>query len=131
MVDLINMKAITYGNDLGDQIEVGEIPAELQAQADEWREKMIEAVADLDDDIAHKFLEGEEIGADQLRAALRKGTLDYKIVPVLTGSALKNKGVQPMLDAVDRLPAEPARRPAGHRQGPEDGRGGRSPHRSE
>jgi elongation factor G len=106
VVDLINMKAITYGSDLGDQIEVGEIPAEVQPLADEWREKMIESVADLDDDIAHKFLEGEEIGSDQLRAALRKGTLAYDIVPVLTGSALKNKGVQPMLDAViDYLPS--------------------------
>jgi elongation factor G len=67
---------------------------------------MIEALADLDDDIAHKFLEGEEIGADQIRIALRTGTLAYKIVPVLTGSALKNKGVQPMLDAViDLLPS--------------------------
>jgi elongation factor G len=106
VIDLINMKAISYGNDLGDQIEVGEIPSEFQATAEEWREKMIEALADLDDDIAHKFLEGEEIGADQLRRALRTGTLAYQIVPVLTGSALKNKGVQPMLDAVvDYLPS--------------------------
>src|SRR5687767_3617708 len=106
VVDLINMKAITYGNDLGDQIDVGDIPADVQAQADEWREKMIEALADFDDDIAHKFLEGEEIGADQLRRALRAATLAYQIVPVLTGSALKNKGVQPMLDAVvDYLPS--------------------------
>jgi elongation factor G len=106
VVDLINMKAITYGNDLGDQIEVGDIPAEVKPLADEWREKMIEALADLDDDIAHKFLEGEEIGGDELRRALRTGTLAYKIVPVLTGSALKNKGVQPMLDAVvDFLPS--------------------------
>ena len=67
---------------------------------------MIEALADLDDDIAHKFLEGEEIGADELRRAIRVGTLAYKIVPVLTGSALKNKGIQPMLDAViDFLPS--------------------------
>jgi elongation factor G len=106
VVDLINMKAITYGNDLGDQIEIGDIPAEVRPLADEWREKLVEAMADLDDDIAHKFLEGEEIGADELRAALRAGTLAYKIVPVLTGSALKNKGVQPMLDAViDFLPS--------------------------
>jgi elongation factor G len=106
VVDLLNMKAITYGNDLGDQIEVGDIPAEVQPIADEWREKMIEALADLDDDIAHKFLEGEEIGVDELRRAIRVGTLAYKIVPVLTGSALKNKGIQPMLDAViDFLPS--------------------------
>ncbi len=106
VIDLINMKAITYGNDLGDQIEVGDIPAEFQAKADEWREKMVEALADLDDDIAHKYLEAEDIGADELRRALRAGTLAYRIVPVLCGSALKNKGVQPMLDAViDYLPS--------------------------
>jgi len=106
VIDLINMKAITYGNDLGDQIEVGDIPAEFTAQADEWREKLVEALADLDDAIAHKFLEGEAISADELRAALRAGTLAYQIVPVLAGSALKNKGVQPMLDAViDFLPS--------------------------
>jgi len=106
VIDLINMKAITYGNDLGDQIEIGEIPDEFAAESAEWREKMVESLADLDDAIAHKFLEGEEITADELRAALRAGTLAYQIVPVLAGSALKNKGVQPMLDAViDFLPS--------------------------
>ena len=106
VIDLINMQAITYGNDLGDQIEVGEIPAELADEAAGWREKMIEALADHDDDIAHKFLEAEEIGADELRSALRVATLAYQIVPVLCGSALKNKGIQPMLDGViDYLPS--------------------------
>jgi elongation factor G len=106
VIDLINMKAITYGNDLGDQIEVGEIPDQLRPEAEQWREKMIEALADYDDDIAHKYLEGEEIGVDELRSALRAGTLEYKLVPVLCGSALKNKGIQPMLDAViDFLPS--------------------------
>ncbi len=106
VVDLINMKAITYGNDLGDQVEVGEIPADVLPTATEWRDKLVESLADLDDDIAHKYLEGEEVGADELRRAIRAGTLAYKIVPVLTGSALKNKGVQPMLDAViDFLPS--------------------------
>ncbi|HET6819020.1 MAG TPA: elongation factor G [Candidatus Limnocylindria bacterium] len=106
VIDLINMKAITYGNDLGDQINVGDMPDELAAEAAQWREKMVEALADYDDDIAHKYLEGEEITPDELRAALRAGTLEYKIVPVLCGSALKNKGVQPMLDAViDYLPS--------------------------
>jgi elongation factor G len=106
VIDLINMKAITYGNDLGDQINVGEIPSELRAEAGEHREKMIEALADLDDDLAHKYLEGEEMSPDELRRILRAGTLAYKIVPVLCGSALKNKGVQPMLDAViDYLPS--------------------------
>jgi elongation factor G len=106
VIDLINMRAITYGSDLGDQIEVGEIPAELASEAAEHREKMIEALADLDDDLAHKYLEGEEISPDELRRALRAGTLAYKLVPVLCGSALKNKGIQPMLDAViDYLPS--------------------------
>ncbi len=106
VIDLINMKAITYGNDLGDQIQVGDIPGEFEAQSREWRDKMIEALADIDDDIAAKYLDGEEIGADQVRRALRAGTLGYQIVPVLCGSALKNKGIQPMLDAViDYLPS--------------------------
>ena len=106
VIDLLNMKAITYGNDLGDQVEVGEIPAELRADAQSHREKLVEALADLDDDIAHRYLEGEEIDADTLRRALRTGTLAYRIVPVLCGSALKNKGIQPMLDAViDYLPS--------------------------
>jgi len=106
VIDLINMKAITYGNDLGDQINVGDIPDEHMPLATEWRDKMIESLADQDDEIAHKYLEGEAIDADHLRRVLRKATLAYKIVPVLTGSALKNKGVQPMLDAViDLLPS--------------------------
>jgi elongation factor G len=106
VIDLVNMTAITYGNDLGDQIQVGEIPAELAADAATWRDRLIEALADLDDDIAHKYLEGEEVDSEQLRRALRAGTLGYQIVPVLCGSALKNKGIQPMLDAViDYLPS--------------------------
>jgi elongation factor G len=106
VVDLVNMTAITYGNDLGDQIQVGEIPAELAAEAATWHDRMVEALADLDNDIAHKYLEGEEIGSEELRRALRAGTLGSKIVPVLCGSALKNKGIQPMLDAViDFLPS--------------------------
>jgi len=100
VIDLLEMQAITYGNDLGDQVVVGEIPAELAEDAATWRDKLVEAVADLDDDIAHRFLEGEEVDAAALRRALRAGTLASKIIPVLCGSALKNKGVQPMLDAV-------------------------------
>jgi elongation factor G len=106
VIDLLNMTAITYGSDLGDQIDVGEIPAEHRALAAEWREKLVEAVADLDDDVAHKYLEGQYVTADELRRGLRAGTLAYKLIPVLCGSALKNKGVQPMLDAViDYLPS--------------------------
>ena len=106
VIDLLNMKAITYGSENGDQIEVGEIPAELVDEARAHREKMIEALADVDDDIAHRYLEGEQIDSDLLRPAIRAATLAYKLVPVLCGSALKNKGVQPMLDAVvDYLPS--------------------------
>jgi elongation factor G len=106
VVDLVEMKAITWGSDLGDTVDVGEIPAEMLTQAKESREKLVEALADLDDGIAHKYLEGEELTADELRRGLRTGTLAYKIVPVLCGSALKNKGIQPMLDAViDYLPS--------------------------
>ena len=100
VIDLLEMKAITYGSDLGDLIEVGEIPAELAEQSAIWRDKLVEAVADFDDEIAHRFLEGEAVDAALLRRALRAGTLESKLIPVLCGSALKNKGVQPMLDAV-------------------------------
>jgi elongation factor G len=100
VIDLLEMQAITYGNDLGDQIVVSEVPAELAEQAAAGRDKLVEAVADLDDDIAHRFLEGEPVDAASLRRALRAGTLASRIIPVLCGSALKNKGVQPMLDAV-------------------------------
>ena len=100
VVDLVTMEAITYGNDLGDQIETGPIPAELADEAATWHDKLVEALADLDDDIAHAYLEGQPVNAEQLRRALRAGTLAYSIVPVLCGSALKNKGIQPMLDAV-------------------------------
>jgi elongation factor G len=100
VIDLLEMTAITYGNDLGDLVQVGEIPAELAEDAATRRDKLVEAVADLDDDIAHRFLEGQEVDADSLRRALRAGTLASQIIPVLCGSALKNKGVQPMLDAV-------------------------------
>ncbi|MEO8252087.1 MAG: elongation factor G [Chloroflexota bacterium] len=106
VIDLLEMQAITYGNDLGDLVEVREIPAELAEDAAKWRDKLVEAVADLDDDIAHRFLEGEEVDSASLKRALRAGTLASKIIPVLCGSALKNKGVQPMLDAViDYLPS--------------------------
>jgi elongation factor G len=106
VVDLVRMKALVWRDDLGAQFDTIDIPAELQAQADEHRTKMIEALADADDDIAHKYLEGETFTEEELKHALRLGTLQYKFVPVLTGSALKNKGIQPMLDAVvDYLPS--------------------------
>jgi len=100
VIDLVEQKAILYRDDLGKDIEVVDIPQELRAAADEHRAAMIEAVAELDDDLTTKFLEGEEISVEEIRHGLRLGTLQNRIVPVLTGSALKNKGVQPMLDAV-------------------------------
>jgi elongation factor G len=106
VIDLINMKAITYGDDLGDKIVEGEIPDDLKADAEKHRNNMIEAVAEMDDDLTHKYLEGEELTVAEIKHGLRLGTLQNKIVPVLTGSALKNKGIQPMLDAVvDYLPS--------------------------
>ena len=106
VIDLINMKAITYLDDLGDNIVVGDIPANLQAEAEKHRTKMIESIAEVDDQLTHKYLEGEEFTVEDIRHGLRLGTLQNKLVPVLTGSALKNKGIQPMLDAViDFLPS--------------------------
>jgi elongation factor G len=100
VIDLVEMKAIMYRDDLGSKIDVIEIPEHLRVEAEKYREALIEAVADSDDELTHKFLEGEELTLDELRHGLRLGTLQYKFVPVLTGSALKNKGIQPMLDAV-------------------------------
>ncbi|MBI1333893.1 MAG: elongation factor G [Armatimonadetes bacterium] len=99
-IDLITMTATIYKSDDGKVYEEGAIPADLQAQADEWRTKMIESIADFDDDIAMKFLEGEDVSEDEIRAALRAGTISLKIFPMISGSSFKNKGVQAMCDAV-------------------------------
>src|SRR4051794_20280109 len=105
-VDLITMKAIRYVDPLGQTWEEGEIPAELKEQAEQDRHDLIEAVADHDDDIMLAFLEDEPIEADKLKAAIRAATLDISITPVTLGSAFKNKGIQPLLDAViDYLPS--------------------------
>ncbi|AEB12464.1 elongation factor G [Marinithermus hydrothermalis] len=106
IIDLVRMRAYTYGNDLGTDIREVEIPAEYQDQAAEWREKLVEAAADFDEELMMKYLEGEEITEEELKAAIRKGTLSLEITPVFLGSALKNKGVQLLLDAVvDYLPS--------------------------
>lgn len=106
IIDLVEMKAYFYTNDLGTDIEVKEIPEEYQAQAEEYREKLIEAVAELDEELMEKYLGGEEITNEELKAAIRKGTVNVEFYPVLCGSAFKNKGVQLMLDAViDYLPS--------------------------
>jgi elongation factor G len=106
VIDLVGMKAILYRDDLGSQIDVVEIPEALVAEAAKHRDALIEAVAETDDTLTHKYLEGEQLTIDEVRHGLRLGTLQSKFVPVLAGSALKNKGVQPMLDAVvDYLPS--------------------------
>ncbi|MCI0345378.1 MAG: elongation factor G [Chloroflexi bacterium] len=106
VIDLVEMKAILYRDDLGSKIDVVDIPERLLADAKKHREQMISAAAEVDDDLTHKYLEGEELTADEIRHGLRLGTLQSKFVPILTGSALKNKGIQPMLDAVvDYLPS--------------------------
>ena len=107
VVDLISMKALLWKDETkGAEYQTTEIPAEYQADATEWREKLVEAVSSIDDALMEKYLEGEDISENEIRAALRRGTLAMKIVPVVTGSAFKNKGVQTMLDAVvDFLPS--------------------------
>src|SRR3954462_7156737 len=107
VVDLISMKGLIWNDETkGAQYETVDIPADLVDSAKAWREKLVEAVSSIDDDLMHKYLEGEEISADEIRKALRKGTVALKIVPVVTGSAFKNKGVQTLLDAVvDYLPS--------------------------
>ena len=106
IIDLIKMKAEIYTNDLGTDILEEDIPADYVDQANEYREKLIEAVAETDEDLMMKYLEGEEITNDELKAAIRRATINVEFFPVLCGSAFKNKGVQLMLDAViDYLPS--------------------------
>ncbi|MFI7540184.1 elongation factor G [Actinoplanes sp. NPDC049599] len=108
VVDLITMKALTWRGETqkGDDYQIEEIPAALLDSATEWREKLIETLADVDDDVMVKYLDGVEVPQDEIKAAIRRATIASKANPVLCGSAFKNKGVQPMLDAVvDYLPS--------------------------
>ena len=106
VIDLVEMKAIYNEGSVGENLVEKEIPAELQDQAEEYREKLIEAVAEFDEEFMEKYLGGEEITVDELKAAIRKATLSVEFFPVVCGSAFKYKGVQPMLDAVvDYLPS--------------------------
>ncbi|MBT3636044.1 MAG: elongation factor G [Opitutae bacterium] len=107
LIDLVKMKACVYdlSDESGVKFDYVEIPSELQAQAEEYRESLIEAVSDFDDEIAEKYLGGEDISQDELKLAIRKATLSLKFVGVIPGSAFKNKGVQMLMDAVvDYLP---------------------------
>ncbi|MFJ8259697.1 elongation factor G [Peribacillus asahii] len=106
IIDLVEMKATFYGNDQGTDITEGEIPAEHLELAQEYREKLIEGVAEVDEELMEKYLGGEEISVEELKAAIRKATIAVEFYPVICGTAFKHKGVQPMLDAViDYLPA--------------------------
>ena len=107
IVDLVTMKAVVWEDEsLGAKFHEEPIPSELKAQAEEYREKLVEAAADCDENIMMKYLDGKEVTEAEIRSAIRSGTLSLKVVPILCGSAFRNKGVQPMLDAVvDYLPS--------------------------
>jgi elongation factor G len=107
IIDLIDMQSIIWRDETkGAEYSIEDVPADLKAAAEAAREKMIEAIADADDEIATKYLEGGNIATDEIRAALRRGCIAIKLVPVVCGTAFKNKGVQPLLDAViDYLPS--------------------------
>jgi elongation factor G len=106
VVDLLNQRAIVYTDDLGKNIETSEIPEDLRARVEQFRRELVEAAADYDDELMQRYLEEEEITTPELLRALRRGTVTGQLVPVLCGAALRNKGVQPLLDAViDYLPS--------------------------
>ena len=106
IVDLMTMEADIYYDDLGKDVRVESIPEDMVDLANEWREKMVEAIASTDDELMMKYLEGEELTIDELKVALRKATIDNAIVPVVCGTSYRNKGVQKLLDAViDYMPA--------------------------
>ena len=100
MVDLIKMKAIVYGDKLGKDEEFVEIPEDMKEKAEEYRQALIEAVAESDDDLMMKYLEGEELTEEEIMTGIRKQTIACKMTPVCCGSSYKNKGVQPLLDAI-------------------------------
>ena len=106
IIDLVKMDAIIYEDDLGTVMDETEIPADMQELAAEWREKLVEAVAETDEDLMMKYLEGEEFTEEEIKAAVRKATIACEMNPVFCGTAYRNKGVQPVIDAViDYLPA--------------------------
>src|SRR2546429_3204368 len=105
-VDLIGMKGLVWEEGMGERWEVQDVPPELLEQAQHWRHELVDVLSNFDDTVMEKYVGDEEITSDDLRKALRAGTVDNHVVPVLAGSAFKNKGVQPMLDAViDFLPS--------------------------
>ncbi|MDR1581039.1 MAG: elongation factor G [Synergistaceae bacterium] len=120
MVDLVRFKAIVYEDDLGQELKIADVPPQLMEEASSARDAMVEALSDFDDEIMLLFLDGVEVPADLIKRAIRKNTVSLEIVPVMCGSAFKNKGVQPLLDAVvDYLPS-PLDMPPVHGTDPED-----------
>lgn len=106
MVDLVSMKARIYKDDLGQEIEITDIPEDMVELANEYRELLIEAISEYDENLMMKYLEGEELNIDEVKAGIRQATIDVKMTPVLCGSSYKNKGVQILLDAIiDYLPS--------------------------
>lgn len=110
VIDLVEMDATYFDGDNGEKIRVEKIPAEYQAKANEYRTKMIEGIADVDDVIAEKYLEGKDVSNDEIRAAIRRATIGLKMVAVFMGSAYKNKGVQKLLDGVSAYLPSPRER---------------------
>ncbi|MBQ8539874.1 MAG: elongation factor G [Clostridia bacterium] len=106
LIDLLEMKAYIYNNDLGTDISVEDVPADMQDKAEEYREALLESVAELDEELMEKYFEGEELTIDEIKKAIRKGTIANQIVPVCCGTSYRNKGVQKLLDAVvDYMPS--------------------------
>lgn len=112
IIDLMIMKAYMYKDDKGQEVDIVEIPEDMKALAEEYREKMVETIAELDEDLTMKFLEGEEISVEELKAALRKGVIACEVNPVFCGTAYRNKGVQLVLDAVVEYMPSPLDIPA-------------------
>ena len=106
IIDLIDMQADIYYDDMGNDVRVEPIPEDMQEKAQEYHDKLIEAVAETDEELMMKYLDGEELTKEEIKAALRKATISNEIVPVVCGSSYKNRGVQKLLDAiVDYMPA--------------------------
>ncbi|MBQ5637103.1 MAG: elongation factor G [Selenomonadales bacterium] len=121
LVDLIEMKALVYVDDLGKTSEAVDIPEDMMDKVEEYRQNLLDAVAESDDDLMMKYLEGEELTVEEIKAAIRKATIACKMTPVLCGSSYKNKGVQPMLDAVIAYMPSPVDVPAIKGVNPETG----------
>ena len=107
IIDLLRQKAILYKDEMGKEIEETDIPDDMKEKVEKFRHDLIEAVAEQDDDLLHKYLEGEEIKIEEIQRVLRKATIDNKIIPILCGSALKNKGIQSLLDAINQYLPSP------------------------